>query len=793
MDTFHRFVSRKDKSGNGDVKKVMSSSPVQTSSESYSSASSSAGRSHTRSSSISSFSNAFALPTSTSKQSPRVHATRGIVESSTANSCDDWLLQPKQTLGFLHGGSADEDKEPSTKADEKKIKMIMQRLANAGITRFKESDVSHTLHEPSIDGDPEKAFSLMEMYRDSEEGIVKPYDPNIKLLGAVNREGTTCYLDSLLFAMFTRPGCFEAMLYTKFDDGKKQRLATLLRLWINTLRSGRLITTDITKHIQLQLADCGWEDAAQVRQQDASEAFNFITEVLNLPLLTLKMDIFHHGREDVGDDHRFVNERCLEVAIPETNGSALTLETCLTEYFNNRIEVKRYLQQRRGTIGSIRSQSSFDSTSKGSAAHIETVEFDESMPSTPISPLPSSVTRRSTFARVRAPSIIQESYVSEKDGIIDAPGYESPHTGRRRGGSLRKEVVMPAWQFFSLIPWYTDAKPSNDQQVAAHFHSARPMLGICLKRYSFQPNGQAKRNGTYIDIPQEIGLPHFIQDDNMAADGPLFGNFKLTLRSAICHQGNRVDSGHYIGLVRTYDPKNPGEDRWIRHDDIAKDRVAEVDINGFLHRETPYLLFYQVVPIDGDPGNIAEGEVEVGKDRPPPYTEECGMRANNKPDQNLATVVREDEASDTSQPRTSNSSDLRQSFGFTDSGSTVGGTESCMRKSIEDDESKSQTASRRASKANGLNIPNGTVAQPEPNGNKLSASMSRLTGRLAKEKSDTVPSIQPGGPSLDIRDASGANKGKLKKEKSKGKLKDHQHLIKGRSKTEKPDRECILM
>ena len=80
--------------------------------------------------------------------------------------------------------------------------MVLQRLSNAGITRFKESDISKTLHEPSVDGDPEKVISLMEIKRDSEEGIVKPYDPNIKLLGAVNRESTTCYLDSLLFAMY---------------------------------------------------------------------------------------------------------------------------------------------------------------------------------------------------------------------------------------------------------------------------------------------------------------------------------------------------------------------------------------------------------------------------------------------------------------------------------------------------------------------------------------------------------------------------------------------------------------
>ena len=64
-----------------------------------------------------------------------------------------------------------------------------------------------------------------------------------------------------------------------------------------------------TKHLQNVLADCGWEGAADVRQQDASEAFTFITGALELPLLTLKMDIYHTGREDQEDDHKFVNER----------------------------------------------------------------------------------------------------------------------------------------------------------------------------------------------------------------------------------------------------------------------------------------------------------------------------------------------------------------------------------------------------------------------------------------------------------------------------------------------------
>ena len=116
-----------------------------------------------------------------------------------------------------------------------------------GITTFQDEDIAFVLTGAYAQGDSGKAYELLMLLQESEEGIIKSYDPKVKLLGAVNREGVTCYLDALLFAMFARLGSFEAMLYNNFEEVNKKRMATLLRLWVNTLRSGKLITTDIVR------------------------------------------------------------------------------------------------------------------------------------------------------------------------------------------------------------------------------------------------------------------------------------------------------------------------------------------------------------------------------------------------------------------------------------------------------------------------------------------------------------------------------------------------------------------
>lgn len=392
---------------------------------------------------------------------------------------------------------------------------------------IEEQQIEYALLTKFADGDTDKAFELLVLFQESVEGIVRPYNADVYMKGAENRAAVTCYLDSLLFAMFARLGSFEPILYTTFDDEPRRRLSTLIRLWVNMLRSGKLIQTDITKLLQEALRDCGWAEAAKLEQQDTSEAFGFITEKLELPLLTLEMDIFHEGGADDKDDHKFVKERLLEVAVPAApaNGQPVQLEDCLEDHFNTRVEVVRRLErrdtlQRSNTRGStISSLSKVDEKSSASdhveeAVHIEhadtvapivgklsecssednegpislgkeatpillepshlpeiqdtgcenieitsqipeepihvrTVEVTESVVSTPSITTPITPTTP-TLARTRAPSIIRRRLIQDDGGEGPSDGGSIRSTTKRKA-SIRKEVLMPAWQFFRII------------------------------------------------------------------------------------------------------------------------------------------------------------------------------------------------------------------------------------------------------------------------------------------------------------------------------------------------------
>ncbi|KAK4680151.1 hypothetical protein QC764_210520 [Podospora pseudoanserina] len=537
---------------------------------------------------------------------------------------DSWLsiFRPESAK------QAQKEKEVEEK-EAGKVEEIKKKLEELNYHEITTDIIRYALDSKFADGDVDKALELLQLQQQAFAGIIQPYNANVQMLGAVNRGNVTCYLDALLFAMFAKLQAFECMLKNDSTDEAQRKLAALLRLWVNMLRSGKLIPTDMTQHIQESLAACGWKEAQLLEQQDTSEAFAFITETLQLPLLTLQVDLFHQGKGDV-DDHKVVHERLLNLAVPpDPSGKGIKLEDCLEEYFNNKVDVLRdSLDEKKGgfstpkntLLGTTDEDTATPTDNGGSSKLQRRWTLQETITHSPVSmtnPTLEAAAESPAVSRNRSTSIIQRIVVkNEEDPASNGEAESTSPKHKRKISTIVKAVTIPAWQFFRLIPWHatTNSEPSNDAEVARHF-TQRPVVGICLKRYTMTEQGVPKRQNTLIDIPDSLRLPQFMAEDINTKDKDSIGlreEFKLVLQSVVCHRGDSLHSGHYISFARVapklltenrrYEddpPPDYEEQQWAKFDDLAvENRVTYVDdIKQSLREEMPYLLFYQVVPM----------------------------------------------------------------------------------------------------------------------------------------------------------------------------------------------------
>ncbi|GAP89102.1 putative ubiquitin carboxyl-terminal hydrolase [Rosellinia necatrix] len=559
----------------------------------------------------------------------------------------------------------DEDEVTREEKEGPKVEEVRQKAASIGfdLHGLDDSHILYALRLKYSSMEVDKAIEILELQQASLSGEIFSYNPNTRMLGAENRGNVTCYLDALLFAMFAKLDAFECMLKADTSDEPRKKLVALLRLWVNMLRSGKLIEVDMTEHIQEALAGCGWAEARYLEQQDTSEAFAFITETLQLPLLTLQVDLFHQGKNDDAD-HKVVYERLLNLAVPpDSEGKGIKLEDCLEEYFNSRVDVHREgFDEKKASDGLDRFSNPSSPNSPitpRSTIHVVEIEdaragasaeaFDDSKlqarrqsnssaPDIQVSGIPlqpglqpsgSIAPWDSQPRRSRTESIIQRVVIDRREQASDTDTAGLFQRAKKKA-SVVKAVTIPAWQFFKLIPWHSPANsnPQSDLEVARHF-SQRPVVGICLKRYMMDKNGTPKRQNTYIDIPDSLRLPHFIVDDRHVEEGGLTAEYKLVLQSVVCHRGDSLHSGHYISFCRVAPklltnnrrhekdpPPDYEEAQWVKFDDLASERVTAIDdIKESLKQEMPYLLFYQIVPIVGvAPSSV--GSIEAG---PPAY------------------------------------------------------------------------------------------------------------------------------------------------------------------------------
>lgn len=109
-------------------------------------------------------------------------------------------------------------------------------------------EIKRALASPYSEGEPTQAARLIDIWQKSEAGKVIPFDKRVPMKGAVNLNSVSCYLDALFFSIFSKMAVFECMLsfdFPKDKTGNKKRLARLLCLWVNLMRSGFLVREDV--------------------------------------------------------------------------------------------------------------------------------------------------------------------------------------------------------------------------------------------------------------------------------------------------------------------------------------------------------------------------------------------------------------------------------------------------------------------------------------------------------------------------------------------------------------------
>ncbi|KAL6450988.1 hypothetical protein SBY92_001238 [Candida maltosa Xu316] len=499
-------------------------------------------------------------------------------------------------------------------------------------------EIISILKSPFTQGDLNKSYYLIRMFQLSCNGLFltnSKYDKlnnSIQFLGAENWDNVMCYLDALLFAMFANLESFEPILFIpNHSDYLINQLSALLRVYVSLLRSGNLITTDLTAKVCEALMKLGFKEALSHRQQDAATLFEFLTSTLNMPLLTFKIDIRHGGKYNKKDDEKLSKERILFVSIPndeesekenvahdedaessnksssvlseesEEEEDSITLEECLEHYFNNSISVKRELE-RRATLSNI-TEDKYDDEDDGKPRVVETTFSDkydfEKIENINKKTLSRSDSLKSDGVRV---GIRPRSSTLSIWSLNNETNENS-----RRGSVSGKEVSLPAWMFLRLLPFYTDDNVRMDDfesiaKTSKEFATRRPILPICLKRYRFNSGASSgTRSKKRIIIPPFIALPEFVADD--IDDSSC--SFRLVLESAICHRGDTIESGHFVAAVRkntnvvdeTEEEANAA--CWYLYDDMHKSaRVVEKTFKDIFKSEWPYMLFYRLVRTD---------------------------------------------------------------------------------------------------------------------------------------------------------------------------------------------------
>lgn len=166
---------------------------------------------------------------------------------------------------------------------------------------------------------------------------------NNKSIFVVENGFNTCYISSLLMALFYKASYLDSMLLSETVDPIHIYLQEIIKTkFVDRVRSGVSVMSEIMNEIRTFANVCGWLNHEELmEQQDVNEFFAFLADITKLPQIEIQRQTLTEGiqkNDDIGKEEflSFIN-----LPVPGTVDE-ISVKELLNEWMNNNtVDIQR--------------------------------------------------------------------------------------------------------------------------------------------------------------------------------------------------------------------------------------------------------------------------------------------------------------------------------------------------------------------------------------------------------------------------------------------------------------------
>jgi ubiquitin C-terminal hydrolase len=166
---------------------------------------------------------------------------------------------------------------------------------------------------------------------------------NNKSIFIVENGFNTCYISSLLMALFYKSSYLDNILYNEPTDIEMIYLQEIIKTkFIDRVRSGTSVLMDIMNEIRLYANICGWLNSDNLlEQQDVNEFYTFLVNKTKLTQIEIQRETISEGLSDKNDIGQIESIPFISLSVPY-NIDEISIKNLLYDWMNNNpIDIKR--------------------------------------------------------------------------------------------------------------------------------------------------------------------------------------------------------------------------------------------------------------------------------------------------------------------------------------------------------------------------------------------------------------------------------------------------------------------